>query len=213
MTEQTGIRVVIADDQPVVRSGLAAFLQAFGDLTLVGEAGNGEEALALCKELSPDVVLMDLMMPVMDGVEATGQIVERFPGIQVLALTSFSDDDLVNRAMQAGATGYLLKNVSHIQLAEAIRAAHARRPTLAPEAAQALIRATRQPQGVGHDLTDREKEVLVLMIKGMTNAQIGQKLYIGEATVKTHVSHIIAKLDASSRTEAVAVAIRHHLVS
>jgi two-component system, NarL family, response regulator LiaR len=205
--------VLIVDDQPVVRSGLGAFLAAFADLELVGEAGNGEQALRICAELRPDVVLMDLIMPVMDGVEAIAQLASLHPEIQVLALSSFSDDDLVRRAMQAGAVGYLLKNVSHIALAEAIRSAHAGRATLAPEAAQALIRATRQPWAPGHDLTPREREVLGLMVQGLSNMEIAVRLYIGEATVKTHVSHIIAKLDAASRTEAVALAIRHGLVT
>jgi two-component system, NarL family, response regulator LiaR len=213
MTEANVIRVLIVDDQPVVRSGLGAFLLAFPDLELVGEAANGQEAIRLCDELQPDVVLMDLIMPVMDGVEAIRQLAAQHPEIGVLALSSFGDDDLVRRAMQAGAVGYLLKNVSHIALAEAIRAAHAGRPTLAPEAAQALIRATRQPQPPGHDLTPRERQVLALMAKGLSNLEIAARLTIGEATVKTHVSNIIAKLGASSRTEAVALAIRQSLVT
>jgi NarL family two-component system response regulator LiaR len=213
MTQAEPIRVLIVDDQPVVRSGLGAFLQAFADLELVGEASNGEEALRLCQTLRPDVILMDLIMPVMDGVEATRQVSAQHPEIQVLALSSFSDDDLVRRAMQAGAVGYLLKNVSHIALAEAIRAAHAGRATLAPEAAQVLIRATRRPQSPGHDLTPREREVLALMVQGLGNLEIATRLGIGEATVKTHVSHVIAKLGASGRTEAVALAIRLGLIS
>ncbi len=213
MSESSVIRVLIVDDQPVVRSGLGAFLSAFADLDLVGEAANGEQALRLCDELCPDVVLMDLIMPVMDGVEAIRQLTAHHPEVQIVALSSFSDDDLVKRAMQAGAVGYLLKNVSHIALAEAVRAAHTGRPTLAPEATQALIRATRQPRPPGHDLTPREHEVLALMVQGLTNMEIAVRLYIGESTVKSHVSHIIGKLDASSRTEAVATALRNNLVT
>jgi NarL family two-component system response regulator LiaR len=195
-----------------VRSGLAAFLLAFEDLELVGEVSSGEAAVSLCAEAEPDVVLMDLVMPGMDGAEATAAIRERCPSIQVIALTSFKEDDLVQRAMQAGAIGYLLKNVTAEELAKAIRAAKAGKPTLAPEAAQALIKATRKPPEPGDDLTPRELEVLSLMVEGLSNPEISKRLVVSRSTVKFHVSSILSKLGVSSRTEAVAYAIQHSLI-
>jgi NarL family two-component system response regulator LiaR len=213
MDKSKPIRVILVDDHAVVRSGLGAFLLAFDDLELVGEAGGGEEAVRLCGQVRPDVVLMDLVMPGMDGAAATHAIRERFPQIQVIALTSFKEEDLVQGALEAGAIGYLLKNVSAGQLADAIRAAHAGRPTLAPEAAQALIRSAREPQVPGHDLTPREREVLALMVEGLNNPRIAERLVMSRSTVKFHVSNILSKLGVASRTEAVALAVQHGLVT
>ena len=207
------IRVLVVDDHAVVRRGLATFLLASSDLLLAGEAGSGAEAVQLCGEVQPDVVLMDLVMPDMDGATATQQIRQRCPDVHVLALTSFHDEDLVQRALQAGAIGYLLKNVSADQLADAIRAASAGRPTLAPEAAQVLIQAATQPKSHGPTLTVREREVLTLMVRGLTNPQIAQQLAISRSTVKFHIGSILSKLGVPSRTEAVVVAIQHHLTS
>jgi NarL family two-component system response regulator LiaR len=212
MNEQTRIRVMVVDDHAVVRTGLGAFLRAFQDLELVGEAPNGEQAVRLCQQMHPDIVLMDLMMPGMNGVEATRAIRQRCPDVQVIALTSFADDQLVQQALEAGAIGYLLKNVSHDELAQAIRTAYAGRPTLAPEATQALIHAATQPPPPGHDLTPREREVLALLVEGLSNPEIAQRLVVSESTIKSHVSNIISKLGVASRTEAVALAIRHRLV-
>ncbi len=213
MTEASLIRVLLVDDHAVVRSGLGAFLLAFDDLELVGEAGSGQEAVRLCARVQPDVVLMDLVMPGMDGVAATRAIREQWPQIQVIALTSFREEELVKGVLEAGAIGYLLKNISADELAQAIRAAHAGRPTLAPEAAQALIQATRQPLRLGYDLTEREREVLGLMVEGLSNPQIAERLVVSHSTVKFHVSNILSKLGATSRTEAVALALQHNLVT
>lgn len=211
-TADTTIRVVIVDDHAVVRSGLAAFLLAFDDMELVGEASTGTEAVARCVQQQPDVVLMDLVMPEMDGAAATRAIREECPHTHIVVLTSFQEDDLVQSALAAGAIGYLLKNASADELAAAIRAAHAGRPTLAPEAAEALIHATSHPPPPHDELTPRERDVLRLMVQGLNNADIAQRLVVSRSTVKFHVSSILSKLQATSRTEAVARAVQFRLV-
>lgn len=211
MTKAKPARVLVVDDHAVVRGGLRLFLLAFDDLELVGEANSGEKALTQCADLRPDVILMDLLMPGMGGVEAIRLIRQSYPQIQVVALTSFPEDELVQAALHAGAIGYLLKTISANDLAAAIRAAAAGQPTLAPEATQALLRRAGQP-AAGHDLTAREREVLALLVDGLSNARIAQRLGISEATAKFHVSNVLAKLQASNRAEAVAVALQHRLV-
>jgi NarL family two-component system response regulator LiaR len=211
--EQRATRIAIVDDHAMVRSGLAAFLSVADDLELVGEAENGQQALRLCAEERPDVVLMDLVMPGMDGVQTTRAIRERFPDIRVIALTSFPEDRLVQDVLEAGALSYLLKNVGADELARAIRAAREGRSTLAPEAAQVLIhRATHAP-APGHDLSPREREVLALMVQGMSNPEIADRLVVGRSTIKFHVSSILGKLGVQSRTEAVALAVQHRLIT
>jgi two-component system, NarL family, response regulator LiaR len=213
MTDKKPIRVMLVDDHAVVRSGLGTFLLASDDMELVGEASSGEQALSMCSQAKPDVILMDLVMPGMDGATATRKIREQCPEIQVIALTSFKEQELVQGALQAGAIGYLLKDISADELANAIRAAYAGKPTLAPEAAQALIQATRMPaEKVGFDLTEREREVLALMIEGLNNSEIADRLVVSRSTAKFHVSSILSKLRASSRTEAVAIAVQNNLV-
>lgn len=212
MTGTTRIRVAIVDDHAVVRSGLSAFLLAYDDLELVGEAGNGVEAVRLCDQIQPDVLLMDLVMPEMDGATATQIIRQRHPRIQVIALTSFKEEALVQQALEAGAISYLLKNVSADELVAAIRAAYVGRPTLAPEAAQALIHAATHAPLPHYDLTPRELEVLTLIVEGLNNTEIARRLVVSRSTVKFHVSSILSKLGVASRTEAVALAVQHHLV-
>jgi NarL family two-component system response regulator LiaR len=213
MSDSNRIRIMIVDDHAMVRRGLAAFLRVFDDLELIGEAANGEEAVKLVATVQPDVVLMDLIMDQMDGAAATRAIRQNHPSVQVIALTSFREDLLVQKALQAGAISYLLKNVSADELAAAIRAAHAGRSTLAPEVAEALIHAATQPPAPGFDLTAREREVLELMTKGLSNVDIAERLVVSQSTIKTHVSSILAKLGVTSRTEAVALAVQHHLVN
>jgi NarL family two-component system response regulator LiaR len=213
MNASQPIRVMLVDDHGMVRRGLAAFLRVSPDLELVGEARNGKEALQVCELVQPDVILMDLVMPEMDGTEATRIIRERWPEVQVLALTSFQEQELVRAALRAGAIGYLLKNVSAGDLADAIRAAHDRRSTLAPEAIQALIQAERQEPVQDYGLTPREGEVLSLLIEGMTNPEIAERLSVSRSTAKAHVSNILSKLGVSNRAEAIALALEQDLTA
>ena len=207
------IRVLLVDDHNVVRSGLATFLRAYEDLQLVGEAKNGLEALNLCKKEKPDVVLMDLMMPGMDGIAATRAIMADHPEIKIIAMTSFDEADMVRDVLAAGAISYLLKNITADELVKAIRDAVSGRSTLSPEAARVLIQATRPSKQPPCDLTEREMEVLQLIVQGLSNQQIANGLVISLATVKAHTSSILAKLQVSSRAEAIVYAIKHKLVS
>jgi len=207
------IRVMVVDDHTMVRRGLATFLKVFDDLQLAGEAESGAAAIQLCGEILPDVVLMDMVMPDMDGATATRAICQKYPQVQVIALTSFKEGDLVKNALEAGAIAYLLKDVSADDLVRAIRAAHAGRATLSPEAAQALVETANQPPAPGLDLTEREREVLAWMVEGLNNTQIAARLTVSQSTIKSHVSNILTRLGVSSRTEAVAFALRHKLVT
>lgn len=207
------IRVMLVDDHNVVRSGLATFLKAYEDLELVGEAKNGMEAVSLCHQKKPDVILMDLMMPEMDGIAATRAILADYPDIKIIAMTSFEDEELVHGVLAAGAISYLLKNVTSDELSKAIRAAVSGRSTLSPEAARALVQATRPTKQPLYDLTEREMEVLNLVVQGNSNQQIADAMVISVATVKAHMSNILSKLQVSSRAEAIAYAIKNKIVS
>jgi len=211
MTDINRIRVMLVDDHAVVRSGLGAFLSVMSDLELVGEAENGDEAVVRCGLLKPDVILMDLIMPGTDGITATRLIHEKYPCVRVIALTSFQEDALVQGALQAGATGYLMKNVSARELATAIRSAHQGRMTLAPEAAEALVHARAQSQETDC-LTEREREVLKLMVDGLSNAQIAERLVVSLSTVKFHIGNILMKLRVENRVAAVTIAMQNRLI-
>lgn len=206
------IRVMLVDDHAMVRRGLATFLKVFDDLQLAGEAETGEAAIELCAEVLPDVILMDLVLPGIDGASATRTIRQRFPGVQVIVLTSFAEPERIKNALEAGAIGYLLKDVSSDELARAIRAAHGGRATLSPEAAQAMVQTANQSPPPGSDLTEREREVLGLLIEGLNNTQIAGRLSVSPSTIKSHVSSILAKLGVASRTEAVSLALRNRIV-
>jgi NarL family two-component system response regulator LiaR len=207
------IRVMLVDDHTMVRRGLATFLKVFDDFKLVGEAENGADAIQLCAKVLPDVILMDMVMPGMNGATATRAIRQKYPHVQVLALTSFKEGELIKGALEAGAIGYVLKDISADDLARAIRAAHAGRATLSPDAAQVLVETANLPPAPGLDLTERERAVLALMVEGLNNTQIAGRLTVSPSTVKSHVSNILSKLGVSSRTEAVTLALRNHIVS
>ncbi len=213
MSEQPLIRVMAVDDHMVVRQGFATVLKAYPDLEMVGEASNGQEAIQRCAELQPDIILMDMMMPQLSGVEATRVIRERHPNTQVIALTSFSNDkQLVQAALSAGATGYLFKDVSAADLVNTIRAVHGGTPVLAPDATRLLIQAKTERPPQSFNLSERELEVLALLIEGLSNGDIAGRLTISRSTIKFHVSSILGKLGANSRTEAVTIAHQHKLV-
>jgi two-component system, NarL family, response regulator LiaR len=207
------IQVMVVDDHNVVRSGLATFLRAYDDLGLMGEAKNGLEAIELCHKKRPNVILMDLMMPEMDGIAATRAILSEYPDMKIIAMTSFEDEKLVQDVLAAGAISYLLKNVTSDELARAIREAVSGRSTLSPEAAAALIHATRPTTPPLDNLTEREMEVLHLVVQGQSNQQIADAMIISITTVKAHISKILSKLHVSSRAEATAYAIKHRMVS
>ena len=213
MTTPNLIRVMLVDDHAMVRQGLSLFLDTLDDMRLVGEAASGEEALGMCGLVNPDVIVLDLIMPGMDGVTTLRAIHAKFPQIQVNVLTSSKEHELVRSALQAGAISYLLKDSSIDELAYAIRAAYAGKSTLSPGVTQVLIGGISQTPIKSIPLSEREREVLKLMVQGLTNRQIAQRLAIHYSTVKFHVSTILSKLNVTSRTEAVALALQQHLVN
>ncbi len=206
------IRVMVVDDHPVVRDGLKNMLLVFDDLVLVGEASDGKEALACCSRTQPDVILMDKSMPQMDGISAVRTILEHHPHVKIIMLTSFVEDDSVQKALEAGAAGYLLKNLSITKMAEAIREVYAGESVLSSEATTALIRANLGPPKLGHNLSEREREVLALIVRGLSNDEIADELVISPATVKHHVSACLQKLGATNRVHAAVLATKHRLV-
>ena len=206
------IKLIIVDDHAVVRSGLSKFLKVNKDLQLVAEASDGAEAVQMVSLHKPDVVLMDLMMPGMDGITATREIHQKYPQVKVIALTSFSEQNMVQGALQAGAVGYLQKNVTAVELANAIRSACVGRMTLSPEATQVLAQSVTLPQIPGNQLTEREREVLKYMAEGLNNGEIAERLVVSLGTVKFHISNIFQKLGVDSRVQAVKAAIEQKLV-
>ena len=213
MNASRPIRVLIVDDHPLAQSGMRNFIAAFPDLVLIGAAGSGEDAVALVERDLPDVILMDLLLPEMSGVEATRIIKGRHPNVQVVALTSSPDSELVKQALQAGAISYLLKNVSALDLVQAIRAAYAGRSVLAPEATAALVQTVRTGPELGKDLSAREREVLQLVAQGLSNAQVAAQLSISRSTVKFHLASIFSKLGVTNRPELIALAYQQHLIA
>lgn len=213
MTATNSIRVLVVDDHKVVRKGLRTFLSVHDDLELVGEAANGEEAIEQCAALNPDVVLMDLKMPVMDGPTAIGHLHSQFPETKVVALTSFDDDKLAQRALDAGAIGYLFKDVEEDELVTAIRFANRGRGVVAPEVMQALVaRSLNEGDAYSITLTSREQQTLDLVARGLTNPEIANRLTVSVSTVNFHVHNVLDKLGAKTRTEAVVIAAREGLI-
>ncbi|MGB5533463.1 MAG: response regulator transcription factor [Acidimicrobiia bacterium] len=213
MTSQGPIRVLVVDDHKVVRKGLSTFISVHDDLELVGEAANGEEAIEQCAALRPDVVLMDMKMPVMDGPTAIGHMKARFPEVNIVALTSFDDEAFAQRALEAGAIGYLFKDVEEDELMSAIRLAGEGRGVIAPEAMRALVaRSLNETDEYAAELTAREQATLELVATGLTNPQIADRLMISVSKVKFHVHNVLDKLGAKTRTEAVVIASREGLI-
>lgn len=201
---------MLADDHPMVLIGIRGMLEAFPDLELIGNATTGTEAIAFCETLRPDVILMDIRMPNCDGIEATQTIRHMYPEIKVIALSSFEDPRQIDEALEAGASGYMRKNVGAHELAMAIRATHRTENPLVPAQYNSLIDAAKLPT-IGQDLTTREQEVLYYLVQGLNNSEIADELVVSPFTVKNHVSNILAKLEATSRTEAAALAVHHGL--
>lgn len=206
---------MIVDDHDMIRRGLSMFLSGFDDLELAGEASNAQDAIRVCSEVQPHVILMDMFLPNADGVTLTRTIRAQHPDIQVVILTSSKDEALVQAALRAGAIGYMLKNISVIEMAETIRAAYAGKPMLAPEVTQTLINLTLHSRSAPSDynLTERELTILNLMAKGLSNQQIADQIFVSRATVKVHVSTILSKLGVQNRVEAVRLALQHSLVN
>lgn len=212
MSDPRLIRIVIVDDHPMAQAGTRHFLNAYPDMELVGSASSGEEALTLCTRLQPDVVLMDVVMPGMDGIAATRAVKQVCPNTRVIVVTSFSESAVVQQALQAGASGYLLKNATATELTQAVRNAFGGRPAMAPEATEALIQSIREGANLGQDFTKREREVLALLAQGLSNPQIAERLFVSSATVKFHIGGIFAKMGVSTRAEAIALAYQRRLV-
>jgi NarL family two-component system response regulator LiaR len=212
MNNTKSIEVLIVDDHPILRHGVKTMLLTFDDISVVGEAGNGLETLARCQETTPDVILMDIIMPGMNGVETTRAVLQSYPQVKIIVLTSFPDQDLVQETLEAGAISYLLKDAPIDALGDAIRSASAGHSTLAPEATQALIQAKARPPKLGHDLSAREREVLALVVEGLSNDEIADRLVISANTVRKHVSACMSKLGAANRAQVAALAVRHQLV-
>ncbi len=213
MKKDKNIRVLVADDHSITRSGIKTLLAIYDDLEYIGEANNGKEAVEMCKKIKPDVVLMDLDMPLMDGVDATNIIKEENPDIKIVALTSFAEKKLVAEAIKAGATSYILKNVSPETIANTIRDAFAGKSNLSPEATQAIVEEIKEPSTNKFSLTKQEMNILELIVKGYSNKAIAGELYISQHTVKFHISNILSKIGAATRTEAAAIATRDKLIT
>lgn len=214
MAQGSHIRVMIVDHEAVIHSGLKALLCAYEDIQIVVAAADGEEAIRLCTLYHPDVMLMEMMLPRMNGLAATRVLHARYPNIQVVIFTNTANHALIQEALAAGATGYWLKNASAEELAKAIRHAHSGYTTLSPEVTQTLLHvALEHKPPVGYDLTSREREVLRLLVAGMDNCAIAHVLMVSRSTVKFHVSNILSKLNAKARTQAITLALRHNLVA
>ena len=210
--KKQSIRVLLADDHSITRNGLKTILSLYDDIVLVGEASNGMDAIKICKKTNPDIILMDLDMPIMDGVSATGIIRKECPGVKVIALTSFTDKKLVKNAIKAGVSSYIVKNISPDELIKAIRSTFLGKIILSPQAVKAIVEEIKDPSVKKISLTIQELNVLELLVKGCSNKVIAQKLFISNHTVKFHVTSILSKLGAGTRTEAAYIATQQNLL-
>ncbi|MBD8013181.1 response regulator transcription factor [Microbacterium sp. APC 3898] len=207
------IRILLVDDHEMVRIGVSAYLQSQKDMEVAGEASNGQEAVEMALELRPDLILMDMVMPIMNGAEATKAIVDQWPEAKIMIVTSFLDDDKVYPALQAGAVSYILKTSKASRIADSIRETMNGTPVLEPEVMSKMMKQMRHERVLHDDLTEREMEILLLLAGGLTNQEIADQLFIALKTVKTHVSNILAKLEVHDRTQAVIYAFQHKLIS
>jgi two-component system, NarL family, response regulator LiaR len=212
MGEKNKIKVMIVDDHPLVRHGIKTVFEAYNDVLLVAEAENGREAIKICDKYMPDVVLMDMIMPVLGGAEATEQIVKNWPDIKIIALTSFNDEDLIRKSLKAGAVSYILKNISGAKLVKTIKDVYKGKLTLSSQATKVLLSELREPPDETIKLTQREKEILALIVEGLSNKQIAERLFLSSSTVQFHVSNLLSKLGVSKRTEAAYIALKQKLV-
>lgn len=213
MNPNNKIKVMIVDDHDMVRYGLKVLLQEFDDFEVVCETGDSRLILTLCAAHHPDIILMDILMPNVDGVVATRLVREKFPDIRVVALTSTDDESTISEMLRAGAISYILKTGTIDEVANAVRAAYRGKATLAPEATSVLMSTIHQPIKVGYDLSKQELRVLALLVEGLNNREIAERMVVSQSTVKAHVGNIFAKLNTNSRTKAITIAMRHQLVN
>ena len=212
MTEKIKIKVMVVDDHPLVRHGMKTVFEAYDDIDLVAEAENGKEALEMCEKYKPDIVIMDMVMPILDGAEATSLLVKRFPDIKVIALTSFNDKDLIKKSLKAGAVNFLLKNISGAKLVKTIKDVYKGKYVLSPHATKILLTELREKTDDDVKLTKREKEILTLIVEGLSNKEIARRLFLSNSTIQFHVSNLLSKLGVSKRTEAAYLALKQKLV-
>jgi Response regulator containing a CheY-like receiver domain and an HTH DNA-binding domain len=212
MSEKNKIKVMVVDDHPLVRHGIKTVFEAYGDILLVAEAENGKEAIEMYEKYRPDIVLMDMIMPILDGVEATSRLVKMWPDIKVIALTSFNDIDLIKKSLKAGAISYILKNISGAKLVKTIKDVHRGKFVLSSHATKILLSELREADSEKIKLTGREKEILAFIVEGLSNKEISKRLFLSNSTVQFHVSNILSKLGVSKRTEAVCLALKQKLV-
>ena len=212
MSEKNKIKVMVVDDHPLVRHGIKTVFEAYDDILMVAEAENGKEAIEMCEKYRPDIVLMDMIMPILDGAEATSHLIKRWPDIKVIALTSFNDMDLIKKSLKAGAISYILKYISGAKLVKTIKDAHKGNSTFSSYATQVLLSELRETASEKIKLTGREKEILALTVEGLSNKAIAKRLFLSNSTVQFHVSNILTKLGVSKRTEAVYLALKQKLV-
>lgn len=212
MREKNKIKVMLVDDHPMVRHGIRTVFEAYDDIVLVAEAENGRQAIKMCEDYQPEIILMDMVMPIVDGVQATEFIINKWPDIKIIALTSFNDKDLIKKSLKAGAVSYILKTISGEKLVKMIKDVYKGSFILSSQATKILLSELREPQDENFKLTNREKEILALVVEGLSNKQIAKRLFLSSSTVQFHVSNILSKLGVSKRTEAAYLALKQNLV-